>query len=338
MLNKAFVADLITQSAEYMDTPRHSSPPSRRRSSPPRCRAPFPPDLPLPTVRELSAPWSPPSPVIHCEAPSSPPILKRDSSPLSDIGDIPQYSPSLSFRGRASESPAIGLEGLPPHEEDSETIFRPPPYRFTDEDREDTSVSYAQAIIIIAAFKNLYGQPSTEAGKPSIPRGNSNEYRRFEQDLMYTADVSAFVIYLFKMKFNDKIFDNIGWQRGHTEEFMLFALGFKRPQRLANSLNGTQPARPIDSPHGTPCPTNSPHGTPTPGPEEGEDIAAICRHTGPIVRSSRDGRHGRDYILARQELKQRQRGYLDEYYATIRGGRPMNVEEFCIWEDTPASA
>ena len=57
-----------------------------------------------------------------------------------------------------------------------------------------------------------------------------------------------------------------------------------------------------------------------------------------MVYVSQDGKHGRDYVLARREMMQRERDILNEYYATLRGGLPIREEQFCTWENINASA
>ncbi len=75
--------------------------------------------------------------------------------------------------------------------------------------------------------------------------------------------------------------------------------------------------------------------TPIPDPPEDEEdsIGCINRHTGEIVQSANDGYWGRDFNAARAEMMDRQRGCLNEYYTTLRDGRPIGLEVFCIWED-----
>ena len=41
-------------------------------------------------------------------------------------------------------------------------------------------------------------------------------------------------------------------------------------------------------------------GASTPGPEKGEKIAVVCRHTRTAVQPSQDGKHGRDFVPSRQ--------------------------------------
>ena len=65
-------------------------------------------------------------------------------------------------------------------------------------------------------------------------------------------------------------------------------------------------------------------------------IAVLNRHTGPIIASSIDGAWGRSYTTSRLEMLQRQRGFLDDYYATMRQGIPISREEFVILERTSA--
>ena len=61
-------------------------------------------------------------------------------------------------------------------------------------------------------------------------------------------------------------------------------------------------------------------------------IAVLNRFTGTIIASSIDGNWGRSYEQSRLEMLQRQRGYLDDYYATMRQGIPIAQEEFIIME------